>query len=728
MTTPIADFVASPLVGFIPLTVDFTDASTGSIDSYEWSFGDPASGPSNTSTLQNPSHTYNDPGEYTVELTVTNMMGSDTETKVEYINVLAIVELFADFVTTDIRSSGSGIEVSFEDRSVVPPGTSFFWEFGDTNTSNLQNPVHTYSTPGVYEVSLTVTFGPFSNQICKSVAATTQIPRYMEIWGTVNFIGGIPVEADKIIHTALGDGTDCELAYTDTFRTYRTVDDSGTVRFVVRARGDFVGIPNSGFADGEEVRLFIGGRQATDANGDPITVPFYQTLPSNSDSHIEVAVVYAPPMTIATPSGGTFGNRPIIELTSNVVPSTIYYTIDGTDPTTSGTRIQYTGPFELSEGTTELKFFTEDPLGPDEEVKTETYVVEQPLPVPSLIPSDYSSNQEITLVGNRPGTIYFSVNGSSFAQYTGQIIEANAGPDGTGTTTIQAYLNDTINSLVGPTQTFTYNIDLVRPVITSFTINNGDATTANQLVTLQIDASSYTNSVTGLLISEQADFTGATVQLYAPEVTFELSPVDELKTIYIQVSDQLEQFSSVKQEQITLDTTPPTITVSTEPMAPIGESTFEFAGTKSAGSGVVAQVTNDTDIEDEVLIVPIDDSTMWAHTFALKEGVNSIKFQAITQSQTRSTAETRTVEIILIPQGVTEATTITDVDGNWRIPYVLLQQTPSSNNFALIAEASFGPDPVIIFPQDNSVLNQKIITVSGTADPGSIITLSVLEA
>jgi len=65
------------------LTVDFTDQSTGTVDSWNWDFGDGSS-----STEQNPTHIYNDYRTYTVSLTVTGSGISDTETKTDYINVI----------------------------------------------------------------------------------------------------------------------------------------------------------------------------------------------------------------------------------------------------------------------------------------------------------------------------------------------------------------------------------------------------------------------------------------------------------------------------------------------------------------------------------------------------------------------------------------------------------------------------------------------------------------
>jgi len=76
-----ADFSGDPTTGTVPLTVSFTDQSTGSITSWEWAFGDD----NETSTGQNPSHIYSNPGTYTVSLTVDGPEGPDTETKTDYI-------------------------------------------------------------------------------------------------------------------------------------------------------------------------------------------------------------------------------------------------------------------------------------------------------------------------------------------------------------------------------------------------------------------------------------------------------------------------------------------------------------------------------------------------------------------------------------------------------------------------------------------------------------------
>lgn len=81
---PEARFTSSPQSGIAPLTVHFTDQSTGEINGWEWDFDNDGT---IDSTEQSPSHIYETSGTYSVSLKVTGANGSDTETKVEYIEV-----------------------------------------------------------------------------------------------------------------------------------------------------------------------------------------------------------------------------------------------------------------------------------------------------------------------------------------------------------------------------------------------------------------------------------------------------------------------------------------------------------------------------------------------------------------------------------------------------------------------------------------------------------------
>jgi PKD repeat protein len=83
---PTANFTASATSGTAPLTVQFADTSTptGAITGWSWNFGDASTSIStsnpNTSTAQNPTHTYNTPGTYTVRLDATNSKGTTSKT------------------------------------------------------------------------------------------------------------------------------------------------------------------------------------------------------------------------------------------------------------------------------------------------------------------------------------------------------------------------------------------------------------------------------------------------------------------------------------------------------------------------------------------------------------------------------------------------------------------------------------------------------------------------
>ena len=127
--------------------------STYGIDSWYWDFGD-----GNTSTLQNPVHTYNAQGTYQVCLSITADSGSCTSTFCEYV---LVNNGNGNGCTADFYyypDSSQSYTMQFIDMSIPANDfTSYFWSFGDNNTSTLQNPVHTYPGPGLYTVCLTIT-------------------------------------------------------------------------------------------------------------------------------------------------------------------------------------------------------------------------------------------------------------------------------------------------------------------------------------------------------------------------------------------------------------------------------------------------------------------------------------------------------------------------------------------------------------------------------------------
>lgn len=152
-TVPVPDFVADNTQITTGGSVNFTDLSTGNPTTWEWTFqgGDPTYYSGQTP----PPITYNTPGTYSVSLFVQNAVGSNTETKEDYITV-------GDFPTADFTASEDTIEVGtaidFLDLSLGNP-TSWLWTFegGTPGTSTEQSPTGIlYDAPGYYDVTLYV--------------------------------------------------------------------------------------------------------------------------------------------------------------------------------------------------------------------------------------------------------------------------------------------------------------------------------------------------------------------------------------------------------------------------------------------------------------------------------------------------------------------------------------------------------------------------------------------
>ena len=146
---PVASFSANPLSGSAPLTVIFSSTSTNTT-THDWDFnGDGVLDASGSSV----SYTYNDAGSYTVALTATGPNGVDTLTRTNYVTVSPSppLALFSANTTTGKKD----LRVEFTNESIRYSSSS--WNFGDGNSSSDTNPIHTYTTSGTFDVSLSVT-------------------------------------------------------------------------------------------------------------------------------------------------------------------------------------------------------------------------------------------------------------------------------------------------------------------------------------------------------------------------------------------------------------------------------------------------------------------------------------------------------------------------------------------------------------------------------------------
>ncbi|HWB93580.1 MAG TPA: PKD domain-containing protein, partial [Puia sp.] len=165
---PVADFSATPTTGCGPLTVQFKDQSSNSPLYWSWDFGN-----GQISSLKNPAVTYVNPGTYTVKLIARNTSGSNAIVKTDYITVNPYP---TPRFSANLTLACAPTDIQLTDQSTPGQGSisSWAWDFGDGNTSSQQNPVHNYTQPGYYTISLKVT----NSSGCSNTGTQT---RYLRI-------------------------------------------------------------------------------------------------------------------------------------------------------------------------------------------------------------------------------------------------------------------------------------------------------------------------------------------------------------------------------------------------------------------------------------------------------------------------------------------------------------------------------------------------------------------
>jgi PKD repeat protein len=139
----VAGFSSNLQGGCAPAVIDFADSSLNATN-YLWSFGD-----SSYSTLENPSHIYSVPGNYTVMLIVNDSVGcTDTLQKSSMVNVLGPIASFS------ISGTGGCMPYNVQFNNTSINASDWFWSFGDGDSSAVLNPDHQFNNPGNYIVSL----------------------------------------------------------------------------------------------------------------------------------------------------------------------------------------------------------------------------------------------------------------------------------------------------------------------------------------------------------------------------------------------------------------------------------------------------------------------------------------------------------------------------------------------------------------------------------------------
>lgn len=161
--TPVADFLYQYL-DTCGRVIKFVDLSTKNPTSWLWNFGD-----GTTSSTPSPTHVFSSGVTYIVTLIVSNFYGSDTITKA--FTSYAITSSFtASSYNVDLLVSG---DVIFTDNSTG--AISWLWDFGDGGTSSSQNPLHTFTQVGNFNVSLNVSNGLCNHQASQVIIVSKNI-------------------------------------------------------------------------------------------------------------------------------------------------------------------------------------------------------------------------------------------------------------------------------------------------------------------------------------------------------------------------------------------------------------------------------------------------------------------------------------------------------------------------------------------------------------------------
>jgi hypothetical protein len=256
------------------------------------------------------------------------------------------------------------------------------------------------------------------------------------------------------------------------------------------------------------------------------------------------------PTVSASPAAGTYSSAQSIKLTSSA-PGTIFYTTDGTTPTTSST--SGTSPVTVPVSNTEtLKFFAKDTANNVGPISLALFTI-NPLPTVAAMPPSgtFTGSQSLTLTASTPGTIYYSTDGTT------PTISSPSGP--TPITGIMIHTNSTItffakDSLgnMGPVESSHYTILL--PV--KIQMNDTTATfglKTNSSLPVKAEYVSDTSSLVGRLVDtivvdlKKVGSPTGTVQVgvfnsdQSVKQLFGTIPADDITTTSIQYSFSLPQ-------------------------------------------------------------------------------------------------------------------------------------------------------------------------------------------
>ena len=319
---PSAEFSASPRSGDAPLTVEFTDRSNGSPDSWLWNFGDGGIG-----TAQNPVYQYQVPGIYTVTLMVKNSYGTSSKTETGYIAAGMLPSAQFGGVPTE---GFVPLSVQFNDLSTGSPYI-WAWNFGDGTGSSAKNPTHLYTEAGEYTVALTV-----NNSFGSNTRIQTAYIKVKEVARTEVYISGSRagyILPDPYIQfLVIGPDAWIKIGGSD----YRFIDGDLVQLFPGQVDNGVVDVNENGITEMSfsDVQMFVNGKLVRTGIISDINVPLFSGFTST--------------LSLIIPAGDTSA---IIFADGRKVPSPVTFSV-----TVTNLGQDATGELYLAKKTQDLTF------------------------------------------------------------------------------------------------------------------------------------------------------------------------------------------------------------------------------------------------------------------------------------------------------------------------------------------------------------------------------------